>query len=116
MVQLFDFAALLLGLLLRYGVPIAITTFVVWMLTRLDAKWQEQAELRKAPRTSLGAEVRQVRCWETTECSRDQRDVCPAYVEPEVPCWQVFRKRDARLREECFTCPVFIEAPVPTTT
>jgi len=116
MVQLFDVAALLLGLLLRYGVPIGITALVVLMLKKLDARWQEQAELRIAPRTSLGAEVRQVRCWETTECSRDQRENCPAYTEPDVPCWQVFRKRDSCLRQECFRCEVFLEAPVPATT
>jgi hypothetical protein len=116
MVELLDVAALLLGLLLRYGVPIGITALVVWMLTKLDARWQEQADLRRVARSTLGAEVRQVRCWETTECSRDQRENCPAYTEPEVPCWQVFRKRDSRLREECLTCHVFLEAPVPTTT
>ncbi len=114
--QLSDIAALLLGLLLRYGVPIGITALLAWMLSRLDARWQEQADRRQVPLSTLGAEVRQVRCWETTECSRDQRENCPAYAEPDVPCWQVFRKRDNRLREACLTCHVFLAAPVPTTT
>lgn len=114
--QLSDIAALLLGLLLRYGVPIGITAFLAWLLTRFDARWQEQADRRRKPLQTLGAEVRQVRCWETTECSRDQREKCPAYAKPSVPCWQVFRRRDARLKEACFTCQVFLEAPVPTTT
>ena len=114
--KLSDIAALLLGLLLRYGVPIGITALLAWMLSRLDARWQEQADRRQAPLSTLGAEVRQVRCWETTECSRDLRENCPAYAEPDVPCWQVFRKRDNRLREACLTCHVFLAAPVPTTT
>ncbi len=114
--QLLDFAAILLGLLLRYGVPIGITALLAWLLTRLDARWQEQADRRQVPLSTLGAEVRQVRCWETTECPRETRENCPAYAEPSVPCWQVFRKRDGRMREDCFTCQVFVEAPVPTTT
>jgi hypothetical protein len=114
--QLADIAALLLGLLLRYGVPIGITALAARMLMKLDARWQEQADRRRVQHQTLGAEVRQVRCWETTGCSREKRENCPAYAEPEVPCWQVFRKRDARLPEACITCQVFLEAPVPTTT
>ena len=116
MVQLTDIAALLLGLLLRYGLPIGITALLAWMLLRLDARWQEQANRRRKRLNTLGAEVRQVRCWETSECAREQRDNCPAYAEPSVPCWQVFRRKDERLREACFTCQVFLGAPVPSTT
>jgi hypothetical protein len=114
--QLTDFAALLLGLLLRYGVPIGITALLAWLLMKLDARWQEQADRLRVPLSSLGAEVRQVRCWETTECSREKRENCPACAEPSVPCWQVFRKEEGRMREACFTCQVFVGAPVPTTT
>ena len=115
MVQLTDLAALLLGFLLRYGVPIGITAILAWLLTRLDARWQEQAGRLRMPLNTLGAEVRQVRCWETTECAREQRENCPAYAEPGVPCWQVIRKRERRLRESCLTCQVFLGAPTPAT-
>jgi len=35
-------AALLIGVLIRFGIPILITALVVWSLRRLDARWQAE--------------------------------------------------------------------------
>lgn len=110
-----EVAAVLVGLLIRFGIPIGLTVLLVWALSKLDAHWRAEAEARKVRTSALGADVRQVRCWETRDCAPEQRQDCPAYHEPELPCWQVFRVRDGRLQEACFGCGVFREAPVVQT-
>lgn len=104
--------AVIAGLLLRFGFPIAVTALIVWILRKLDARWLTEAEKVRVRPHSLGAEVRQVRCWETRECPPERRDVCPVYSQPDVPCWQIFRNDQGRLREACLDCEVFREAPV----
>ncbi len=103
--------AVLSGLLIRFGLPIAFTALVAWALRRLDAHWLAEAEKGHVRPHSLGAEVRQVRCWETRDCAPEKRDSCPAYSQSEVPCWQIFRDGQGRLLETCLDCEVFREAP-----
>lgn len=104
--------AVITGLLLRFGLPIAVTALVVWILRTLDARWQAEAEKVRVRPHSLGADVRQVRCWETRDCPPEKRDSCPALSQPEKPCWQIFRDDQGRLLEPCLDCEVFREAPV----
>lgn len=104
--------AILSGLLLRFGLPIAFTALVAWALRKLDARWQAEAEKMRIRAHSLGAEVRQVRCWETRECPPEKRDVCLAYTQPDAPCWQIFRDDQERLLEACLECEIFREAPI----
>jgi hypothetical protein len=104
--------AFLAGLLLRYGIPFALTGLLAWLLRQLDARWQAEAERERRRLSAVGADMRQVRCWETLHCPPERRETCPAYAHPETPCWQVFRDRDGRLREACLSCDVFLEAPV----
>jgi hypothetical protein len=101
--------AFLAGLLLRFGIPLAVTVLLAWGLRRMDSRWREEARLRQAG--AVGAALRQVRCWEDKACPPERRESCPAYPQPETPCWQVFRAQDGRLREACLSCEVFLEAP-----
>lgn len=103
--------AVITGLLLRFGIPIAITTFFVWVLRNLDARWQAEADNVRVRPHSLGADVRQVRCWESRDCPLEKRDSCPAFTQPEKPCWQIFRDDQGRLLQTCLDCEVFREAP-----
>jgi len=120
-------AAILGGFVLRLAVPVAITAVIVWLLRRLDARWQREAEERQAvereawsvergedvaPRSTLQAPRH---CWEVRDCPPEVRDSCPAYAHPEMPCWQVFRNGGGRLKEECLDCELFRDAPVPLT-
>ncbi len=104
--------AVITGLLLRFGIPIAITALVVWVLRNLDTRWQAEAKKVRVRPHSLGADVRQVRCWESRDCPPEKRNSCPAFAHPEEPCWQIFRDDQGRLMETCLTCEVFREAPV----
>jgi hypothetical protein len=101
---------ILLGILLRLGIPIGLTALAVWFLKRLDARWQAEASrpVRVKPLSPP--------CWEQKSCPEAKRAVCIAYQEPDIPCWQLFRKKDGSLREGCLACSIFRTAPIPTTT
>lgn len=94
-----------LGLLLRLGLPLAVTALLAWWLKRLDARWQAAAA-RPAP-------ARGRPCWELRNCAPERRRECQAYAQPDQPCWQVWRAAEGELRPACLTCFVFQDAPVP---
>jgi len=99
---------LLIGLLLRLAIPIAATLLVVYILRRLDKRWQAEAELQPV-------EIDKPECWKAKGCPPNQIENCKAAKSP-LPCWQVKRLPNGYLNEDCLSCPVFIEAPVPTLT
>ncbi len=104
-------ATLIIGLLIRFGIPIALTLIVVIFLRRLDARWQSEAEGQIAERGSL---LPQVRCWVFNDCPQEERDRCRAYAEADTPCWQIFRDGNGRVREKCLDCDYFRSVPIPT--
>jgi len=105
---LVSFFYLIIGLLLRLAIPITATLFVVYILRRLDKRWQAEAAL--AP-----VHVEKPECWKINGCPPEQVKNCAAANSP-LPCWQVKRLPNGYLKEDCLSCPVFIAAPVPTLT
>jgi hypothetical protein len=103
------FLTVFFGVLLRIGLPVALTVILVALLRRLDARWQQEGAVA-AP-----IKAANTRCWETHGCSPENRAACPAYAHPETPCWQLFRSKDGLLREKCLGCQVFQKAPAPVT-
>lgn len=97
--------ALLGGLALRLGIPILITVLAVYLLRKLDARWQHESEAHLSP-------VEKPECWTINNCPEEAREKCPGFLSP-LPCWQVRRLSNGYLREECLACPVFRGAPVP---
>ena len=93
------------GLLLRFAIPIVGTLILVFLLRKLDAHWQAEAEL--AP-----IAIEKVECWKVKGCSEKQRKNCIGAAAP-LPCWQVHRQPNGYLQEQCISCEVFIKAPVP---
>jgi hypothetical protein len=95
-----------LALLLRIVIPVALTALVIFLLHRLDERWQKEA---------LAVPVNTPRqpCWEINGCSEEKRKHCLASTKPDAPCWQVFRLKNGQLREECLGCKVFRLAPIP---
>jgi hypothetical protein len=104
--------AVLLGLMIRFGVPLFLTGLAAWGLRRLDHHWQLQAEHTRPAPLGLGAAPAEVRCWETTDCPPEKRQACAAFAQPDVPCWQVFRQQTGMLMKSCLSCEVFVHAPV----
>ncbi len=104
-----EFLAVLIGFLLRLGVPLLATIGLVWLLGKLDRRWQAEAQQTRSH--PIGT-YNQQPCWEQKGCSLEQMSKCPA-TNADVPCWQVFRKSNGYLKEACLTCEVFRAAPVP---
>lgn len=106
MENIITFLYILLGLLLRLALPIAGTLLIVLLLRKLDARWQAEAELQTIP-------IEKSECWKVKGCSPEQIQNCSASKSP-LPCWQVNRLPNGYLHEGCLSCPVFLNAPVPT--
>ena len=97
--------AILAGLLIRLAIPIAGTAILIFFLRKLDARWQAEAKLPLPT-------VQKVECWKIKDCPPSERKKCAAAASP-LPCWQVYRLPNGYLHEECLTCEVFGDAPVP---
>ncbi len=100
--------AVLAGILLRFGLPILVMVIAVYFLRRLDNRWQEEAKERMVVSQTSAP---QTPCWEVHNCQNKEQ--CPAYVNPGVACWQQFRSDEGLLKESCIDCSVFRNAPVP---
>jgi hypothetical protein len=97
--------AILVGLLVRLAIPIAGTVVLIYLLRKLDEHWQAEATLPPTP-------ALKTQCWKIKGCSPAQRKNCAA-ASSVLPCWQVFRQPNGYLQEECISCKVFVDAPVP---
>jgi hypothetical protein len=99
--------AVITGFALRFGIPIAITIVAIYVLRRLDARWQAEAEAE-----ALLPVVEKPHCWKTKNCTPEMRASCPGYLS-EAPCWQARRKENGYLQEKCLECNIFRDAPIP---
>ena len=99
--------AVITGFVLRFGIPIAITVVAIYILRRLDARWQAEAETE----VSLPV-VEKPQCWKTMNCTPEMRASCPGYLS-EAPCWQARRKENGYLQDKCLECDIFLKAPIP---
>jgi len=106
METLASIVTIIAGLLLRFAIPIAGTLILVYLLRKLDAHWQAEAEL-----TPIAIE--KVECWKVKGCSEGQRKNCIGSSSP-LPCWQAYRQPNGYLQEKCISCEVFTNAPIPT--
>ena len=97
--------AILAGLLIRLAIPIAGTILLIYVLRKLDAHWQAEAEL-------LPVHAEKVECWKIKGCSEEAQKNCTGAVSP-LPCWQVHRESNGYLQEKCISCEVFVNAPLP---
>ena len=95
---------LLAGLFVRLAIPIAVTAILIYGLHKLDARWQEEAQIPVL--------VEKPKCWEIKGCSPEQMKNCIA-GRSSLPCWQVYRLPNGYLRNECISCEVFRQAPIP---
>lgn len=96
---------LIFGLLLRLAIPLVGTVILVSLLRKLDAHWQMEAELAPLP-------AEKVECWKIKVCSEEQRNHCIGAAS-HLPCWQVYRQTNGYLQEDCISCEVFVNAPIP---
>jgi len=94
------------GVLLRLAVPILLTALVVFVLHKLDVRWQAEAEIE---RSSLIKD--DMPCWKEQGLALDEIKFRAS--KSEKPCWQMHRLSNGHLRETCLSCDVFLSAPIP---
>jgi hypothetical protein len=97
----------LTGLLVRLVVPLVVTALVVYLLHRLDVRWQAEAE--KERKVLVKDEMP---CWKEQGLSMDEIKL--RAKKNNQPCWQTYRSSNGYLREACLDCEVFLSAPIPT--
>jgi hypothetical protein len=102
-----SFLAVLTGLAIRLAIPIGITLLVIYILRKVDVRWQEEASQTSLPM------VERPHCWDINNCPVEKMRDCPVPTSVK-PCWQVHRLNNGYLREECLDCQVFHQAPIPT--
>lgn len=97
------------GLLVRIGVPALLLVGMVWLMRRLDARWQAEARRQAAPPT-----VRMdPPCWELHACPSAHCDTCMVQGHTEAPCWQQLRDEAGNLPARCLACELFAAVPAP---
>jgi hypothetical protein len=104
--------AVLIGLLLRLGVPILVMIGFIYILRRMDAHWQEEAQHKME---TAHVSFSQAPCWEVRGCTPETRQRCAGFMHSEIPCWQQFRSSNGLLKEGCLDCLVFLNASEPVT-
>ena len=107
-------ASAVVGIILRFGLPVGLTLLVCWFFRRLDTRWQKEAETY-LERSGIQSLVPVVRCWLLNDCPEERRNSCPAFINQGIPCWQQFRASNGELKEACLGCKVFTTASVPIT-
>lgn len=100
--------AIVTGLFLRIGLPVALTALAIFFLSRLDNQWRSEAKARLVVPVSASTRP----CWEVKNCNQEQIKTCPAAQQTASPCWQFFRTEQGALKETCLGCDVFRQAPV----
>ena len=103
------------GVLIRFVIPIALTLVAIWFFRRLDQRWKAEAEELTRAQIALATAGR-TPCWEQKQCSPEKMKSCPAYAHKELPCWQVMRDKQGNLKPGCLECGVFRSAPLPAHT
>ena len=101
---------IVLGLSLRLGLPLIITAGTIWLLRRVDIRWQHEAEQARAQAPQAAAP----HCWEQRQCPPERVVVCAAYLDQSRPCWQTFRDSQGNLQQRCLACQWFQQAAAPT--
>jgi hypothetical protein len=115
--SVFEVVAVAGLLLVRLGIPLAVTVFITWSLRRLDARWQAEAEARQATAEVTAGRVAPVAfkapqavatpCWQLRHCSEATRATCTAAKETALPCWMARLRADGRLPVPCYSCALF---------
>ena len=104
---------LILGFIVRLGIPVGITLLLSWGLKRLDAKWRAEALAEAQQNNAVFAKPSEAYlagpCWTIIDCAPAKRESCPVYQSPEMPCWE-YRRTNGTYAKTCTTCTVWQQA------
>jgi hypothetical protein len=104
--------SMVLGIIMRIGIPIGITFLLAHFLRRLDSKWRDEAS-QAQPGESISRDLwLNNPCWGDMDCVEEQRKQCAAYNQTEKPCWEVFRENGS-MDSKCWECEYRKELLLP---
>lgn len=106
---LLEFTAVLIGFLVRLGIPIVVTVGISWGLRRLDARWRREAAEERIHVLEAAGHLTRQPCWLTKGCTPERQARCLAFQTTGLPCWEVFREK-GELRNTCVECQVLKQA------
>jgi hypothetical protein len=92
--------SMVLGILLRIGIPVGLTFLLASFLRRLDAKWRKEASQAQPGETILRELWLSYPCWDEMNC------------EEEKPCWEIFLE-NGKLNSKCQACEYRKELLLP---
>ncbi len=104
--------AFVVGVVIRFAIPIGLTLAAIWFFRKLDQRWKAEAEELTRMQMAM-ATAKRIPCWEQKQCSPEKMKSCPVYAQKELPCWQVMRDENGNLKPGCLDCSVFRNAPLP---
>ena len=108
--ELLDAFVLIIMVILRVGVPLALTlAFGYWLEKKLNPRAERQNGkiVQASRRITRSGKIIQVHCWDIKRCEHAKRAQCVAYQHPELPCWLALQAEGHAVREECFTCALY---------
>jgi len=106
-------AVILIGLAVRFGIPVVLTILGIVILHRLDQQWRASAQAHRSQMVDAGLTPRNTGCWNVMHCSEEKKATCKAYASQNLPCWQIFRSKDGEMQDRCLVCKLFTQAPIP---
>ncbi len=58
--------------------------------------------------SSVKAMLSLLPCWAVMNCQMEEREVCPAYLKAEKPCWTYEHKGNVCEKQDCRKCEVYM--------
>ncbi|MCX7852718.1 MAG: hypothetical protein N2383_08040 [Caldilineales bacterium] len=124
---LMDILVIIGMFLLRLGLPLALVLALGYGLRRLDARWEAEARRQRPEVTpeplpaawpvgmpavwatgpASAVDVFGLPCWQLRGCDPARREQCPAYRQPDGPCWLARAEAEGALPAACATCLIF---------
>jgi hypothetical protein len=99
-----DGSMYLVGLFLRFGVPLGLTIILAWLLKNIDLQWLKEANGEKEVEKSDFPSIIQG-CWILHNLSLEKS----LSGDPQEGCWKVRVKFEGDLPDQCLECNFFTE-------
>ncbi len=107
--------AWVLALTVKLGIPVVILFVLGYALYRRHPSGNDTRAGRSlaCPADSHTfipkGRKRPLRCWEVRHCPPEMRDPCPAYRQPQLPCWQAIKQASrGRIQSRCLGCSLLL--------
>ena len=106
-----------LAVVVILGLPIVILFVVGWYIHWVGRRRSLLASSGRARGASRSLHSRskqgpQPRCWEIKHCPQSMKNACPAFLHPDVACWQAKKVANGwkTVSKDCVGCQLYAAA------